>query len=371
MKIKTIFATAIVAMLALSSCSNDEETSQGVDETQSFFIQIGKPGIKNRAEGANMDATQVSFTDGYLIFTSNDKIGRVIKIVETASAADEITVSDLETGTVIGKIPANTKNVYLYGNTGALDIASVAVENGSLSNVEALMWELTDIQNTENNVAKVPVYGKGDVAPGTTNPERLESKFNVGPIGSRLQIGEISCTDANVEKLELAGIYINSFYHSMNAANSFDDTNLVDYSIDKAKYSAATGYASYLTMKDELSPVVDIKPGAAKPTGTGNFWAYNFFPSTMPHIVLHFASLKVTDKAEVTNMYATVAKYSTAATGGTAVATAEAGYVYTLNIDISDYENQISDLPESSSSVMGYVDIDIINWQSKTIYPEW
>lgn len=372
MKIKTILATAFVTMLAFSSCSNHEETPQTGSETRSFFIRIGKPDVATRLEGADMSAQTVTFTDGYLIFTAGDKISHRVKIVAGTAGTDEVTVTELEAGAVINNIPANTKNVYLYGNLGSSlsGIDAASVKNGSLTNVESLVWTLGNIQNAANNVAGVPVYGKGDVAADPANPDQLRAEFNVGPIGARLQIGEVSCTDTRVEELKLAGIYINSFYHSMNANSTFKAADLVDYGIDKTQY-LITGYATYPTMSDILT-AVDLVQGAAKPATTGNFWAYNFFPSTMPHIVLHFASIKV-GGVETTDVYATVSKYSKMETGGAGneVTTAEAANVYTLNVKITDYENQISDLPESNSSVVGTVKINIINWQGNTIYPEW
>lgn len=374
MKLKMIFATAYVAMFTLVSCSkNDPVSTKGTEEVQSFFIQIGKTTQMSRAEGADMSGQKVEFTDGYLIFASGDNIGRVIKIVANTPGTDEVTVEKLEQGTTIEDIPANTKGVYLYGNLGnsISTIGSVAVVDGKLSDVENLTWVLADIQNDANDVAKVPVYGKGDVKSGTVYPERLESEFEVKPIGCRLQIGQISCSDSRVEELQLAGIFINNFYHSMDAGFALKDNYLVNHGIDITKYSAS-GYTNYLNMKDIITPT-DLNDGPATPATPGNSWAYNFMPAPMPHIVLHFANLKVNGKEPVTNQYATVAKYSTLDENNISseYTTAERGYVYKLNVDISDYEKQIADLPESGSTVMGYVDIEIIDWQSKIIYPEW
>lgn len=375
MKINSIFATSCVAMLMLASCSQaDNEPIYPTNESKPFFIQIGRSETMTRAEGADMSTQTVTFSDGYLIFTAGDEIGQVIRIVSGTPNDGEVTVKELEDGVVISEIPANTKNVYLYGNLGSSisGIGTAAHKGGSLANVEALTWTLANIQNGTNTVADVPVYGKGIVLPGATKPERLESKFNVAPIGCRLQIGEISCTDDRVAELKLAGIYINSFYHSMDANFTFKADYQVDYGIDKTKYPAG-GYTSYPTMSDILAANPDLKVQSATPATTGNFWAYNFFPTSMPHIVLHFADLKTTSQETATNKYATVAKYSISSTGGTGneFVTAAAGNVYTLNIDISDYEKQLADLPESGSTVMGYVEIKIINWQGNTLYPEW
>lgn len=375
MKIKAFFATSCVAVSMFTSCTQNEIAPiTPTDEIKPFFIQIGKSETMSRAEGADMSTQTVTFTDGYLIFTAGDEIGRVIRIVNSNPGDNEVTVPELETGVVIDEIPANTKNVYLYGNLGSSipGISSAARKGGSLADVEALTWTLADIQNATNDVAKVPVYGKGIVLPGTTKPERLESKFNVAPIGCRLQIGEISCTDDRVTELKLAGIYINSFYHSMDANFMFKADYLVDNGIDKSKYPAG-GYTNYPTMSDILASNPDLKVKPATTPTTGNYWAYNFLPTSMPHIVLHFTDLKTTGQETATSKYATVAKYSISPNGGTGneFVTAAAGNVYTLNIDISDYEKQLADLPESGSMVMGYVEIKIINWQGNTLYPEW
>ncbi|NDV83850.1 hypothetical protein [Bacteroides sp. 51] len=374
MKVYPILATALVAILMFVSCSkHDYAPVHNTNESKSFFIQIGKHNVTSRAEGADMSDKTVTFSDGYLIFTSGDEIGQVIKIVSTTAGDGEVTVSDLKTGAIIEGIPASTKNVYLYGNLGSSisGIASVARKGGSLASIEALTWTLSDIQNAANDVAKVPVYGKGDVVPGVSNPDRLESKFDVAPIGCRLQIGEISCSDSRVSKLTLAGIYINSFYHSMDAGFTLTPGDLVDKGINKSKYPAG-GYTDYPTMSDILTPV-DLKAGAATPATTDNYWAYNFLPTSMPHIVLHFTSLEVGGQESPTDKYATVAQYSTSSSGGAGnqFSTAKSGNVYTLNIDISDYEKQVTDLPESGSTVMGYVEIKIIDWKANTLYPEW
>lgn len=375
MKIKSIIAATLVATLALASCAKDGGNSsvKGDKETKSFFIKIGQDGPVSRSEGADMSNTRVTFSDGYLIFTTGDNIGRVIKIVADNPAAGEVTVAAMETGAVIGEIPASTKNVYLYGNLGGSPdgMAAAAVEGGSLAAVQALVWTLSDIQSSANDVSKVPVYGKGDVKPGTSEPDRLESSFKVSPVGSRLQIGSVSCDDDRVTELLLAGIYINGFYHSMKTDGSFDTSDFVDNGIDTSRYPAG-GYSNYASMSDVITPV-NLKVDDAVPTTTGNYWAYNFFPAPMPHIVLHFSSMKVEGMTATGDMYATVAKYSKSASGGTGneVTEAEAANVYTLDIIIDDYEKQITELPEESSFVTGYVKIEIVHWKGNTIYPEW
>lgn len=379
MRINAILATAFVALFTLASCSQTEDTpipdNNKGNEEKPFFIRIGRSNTTSRAEGGDMSAQTVTFSDGYLIFTTGDKIGQVVKIVSTNPDDGEVTVAQLEDGVVINGVPASTKNVYLYGNLGSsiAGIASAAQKEGSLANVEALTWTLADIQNSANDVAKVPVYGKGNVLPGTTHPERLESKFDVAPIGCRLQIGEISCTDNRVTELKLAGIYINSFYHSMDANFTFKPEYLVDYSINTTQY-AASGYTNYPTMSDILTPApADLKVNKATPSTADNYWGYNFMPSSMPHIVLHFTGLETTGQDSATSKYATVTKYSTSSTGGAGneFVTATAGNVYTLNLDISDYEKQLADLPESGSTVTAHVEIEIINWKGNTLYPEW
>lgn len=376
MKTKVFFTTLLVIILALASCRKDEGSSDnnGETETRSFFIRIGKSGAKTRAEGSDMSSAEVTFSTGYLIFTTGDEIGHVLRIVAGTPGEDEVTVESLEEGYVINEIPASTKNVYLYGNLGGSisDIATEAVKGGSLADVEALVWELDDIQNEDNDVSDVPVYGKGDVLPGVLDPSRLESSFDVYPVGARLQIGEIDCTDTRVGELLLAGIYINGFYHSMEANITVQSANIVNNGIDKTKYPE-TGYSDYATMSDILSVAVDISDGIATPVTEDGYWAYNFFPAEMPHIVLHFTSLKVNGQDDLVDQYATVAKYSTSAQGGSGneLTIAEPGNIYTLNIIITDYETQIADLPESGSTVVGYVEINILDWESTVIYPEW
>lgn len=375
MRIISIFTTVCIAVLMFASCSKFEDVSvPTTTESKPFFIQIGRSGAMSRAVGADMSSATVTFTDGYLIFAAGNEIGQVIKIVSgSVIGAGEITVAQLEQGAVIDGIPANTKNVYLYGNLGASisGITAAAQKGGSIATIEALTWTLADVQNAANDVANVPVYGKGDVVPDTSNPNRLKSEFSVAPIGSRLQIGEISCSDTRVTKLTLGGIYINNFYHSMDANFTFKSSYLVDKSIDKSAYPA-TGYTDYPTMSDVITSVeIDPQGGKAAPTG-GSHWAYNFLPSNMPHIILYFKEMEV-DGQKLTDRYVTVANYSTSATGGSGneVAVAKAGNVYSLKVDISDYEKQIGDLPESGSTVTGYVKVNIIDWVGNTIYPEW
>lgn len=370
MKLKTSIAIVCMAMFALTACNEDDRPPKG--ETASFFIQIENPDNMSRVTGGDMSTQSVEFTDGYLIFTTGNEIGKVVVITDSPGVS-EVEVGDLILGTTITGVPASTTNVYLYGNLGSSlgTIGNVAIVDGSITNVETLTWILADIQNDENTVAKVPVYGKGDVAPGTSDPDRLESTFPVGPIASRLQIGTISCTDADVTKLELAGIYINGFYHTMYANSTFEATNMVDHGIDVNQYSE-TGYTAYSTMKDIISPEIDLGTGDATP-GADLFWAYNFFPAEMPHIVLHFATIEATGGVSASNKYATVAKYSTTGDGDPTkmVETAEAAKVYSLNIVITDYETQITDLPESDSEVIGHVKISMVNWTGVGLYPEW
>lgn len=373
--VSSILISVLIATSFLVSCKKDGGSPGGDDKTKSVFVQIRKQGVNTRAVGGDMSTEQLVFEDGYLIFTSGDKIVRVIEIVSGTAGDDEVTVDDLETGVEIDEVPANTKSVYIYGNLGSSlsGIETEAVVDGSISAIEALVWGLSDIQNDANDVSDVPVYGKGDVAPGTgANSNRLESTVRVYAIGSRLQIGKIGCSDAAVDELTLAGIFINGFYHSMKANSTFDAGDFVDNGIDVTKYTT-TGYGSYAKMLDTFSPAVDIANTSTTPSPAGSYWAYNFFPSQMPHIVLHFATMKIIGEDAVTNRYATVAKYRTSpdAGQGAEVLTALAGNVYTLDIDITDYMTQITDLPESSSNVTGYVVIDIIDWEGNDIYPEW
>lgn len=373
MKIKSIIAMAMAAVAVFASCSkddNDSSTVPATNETKSFFIQIKQAEKLSRAEGADMSSATVSFKDGYLVFAAGDEITRVIGIVETISDVfNEVSVSNLKTGAEIPMIPAKTTNVYLYGNLGSSisDISSKATVGGSVAEIEKLVWTLADIQNAANDVAKVPVSGNGVVAPGavTGDTERLESKFNVKPVASRLQIASISCSDANVTEFKLAGIYINSFLHSMNVSSGYSGVFIINNSIDKSKYPT-TGYAApYASMSDIISPAKDIVGAPA--TATQGYWAYNFFPTVMPHVVLHFSSITA-DGVTVTDKYVTVANYRTSSAS---LDKTEAGKVYKLNIDITDYKTQVDELPESGSSVMGYVEVDVIDWSGVEIFPEW
>lgn len=372
-RIKAIlFMSLAAAMFIMTSCERNDVKNEVV-ETKSFFIQIGKSDVATRAEGDNISSTTVTFTDGYLIFTAGGEINHVIDIIATAVEDEDITVTKLKNGVEIAEIPANTTNVYLYGNVenASVDFSTVAVKGGNIADVDALTWLLADIQDANNTVASVPIFGKGDVAPGEDNPDRLESKFPVRPIGARLQIGEIKCTDTNVEELMLSGIYINGFYKKMDANNTFKDAYFVDKGINVSEYSAS-GYSDYATMADIFSTSVDVKAAAVTPSQKSH-WAYNFFPAEMPHIVLHFTSIKAGGNEITENRYVTVAKYSTSATGeaGKEYLNALAGRIYTLNINITNCETQLEDLPESNSSVSGHIEIEVIDWESIDLYPEW
>lgn len=365
-------AMTFIASLAVMSCKQDDNRPEG--ETASVYIKIEKAGDRSRATGADMSTREVEFTDGYLIFTTGNEIGRIITITDAASGDDQVSVSTLEAGATIQEVPAATTHVYLYGNLGGslAGMGTALTVGGSMATVNALTWVLADIQNGTNDVDIVPVYGDNSVAPDPAEQGRLKATLNVGPIASRLQIGTIKCTNTDVTKLELAGIYINNYYHSMKADHSFEDGYLVDHGIDVSKYPSG-GYTSpYNTMSDVFAPAKDLAAGDAT-AGTDRYWAYNFFPAHMPHIVLHFTALETTGGVTATSKYATVSKYSTTGDGDPTkmVANAQAGYVYTLDIDITDYETQVTDRPESNSTVIGHVTITVIDWEGEVIYPEW
>lgn len=365
-----MMVAALAAMVAFASCAKDENTSNGKEETKSFYLKIGNESV-TRAAGLDQSAATVTLSNGFVIFADGDNIGRVLEVIATGTTEDDkVTVADLESGVEIGEIPANTTMCYFYGNLGSSlsGISTAAVKDGSMANVNALTWTLANIQNVENNVAIVPVFGSGPVAPGVANPNRLEAKFNVKPIASRLQLGQVSVSDARVTSFKLAGIYINGYYHSMDANSTFKAAYMIDNSIDISKYPTAGYAAPYATMSDVFSPKT-VTDSAPAEVGSGLLWAYNFFPATMPHIVLSISEL-VAEGQTVTNKWCTVAKYSTDG-AGSMFNTAVAGEVYTLNIDISDYTKQIDDLPESNSEVIGYIDVDVVNWTGKTLYPEW
>lgn len=321
---KMMAAVAVAGLMMLASCAKDNEGDKGNNglngETSVKIQLVYSNGAATRADGAAIaDDTDLDFTEGHIFFATS--AGVIDKHVGVGNSAGSFQVSktELEDGeAVIEGISGSATSCYILFTDVNAQISSTTGITGDLegTNISAITGAVIPVGNINDAggaVANVPLYGTGTVAPvspdQTTDGKDYNAyvKVDIDALASRLQIGKVSAktytyTDGNgeshtvtIDAFTVEGIYVNNFHQDMTIASTAG--TVIDGEDDPDAYSTTAGtvYAS-----GELAAKLYDAPGAASGSplavaATG-VWAYNLFPTTVPHVIIKLTGVSYTDE---------------------------------------------------------------------------
>jgi hypothetical protein len=405
----------------LASCTSQEEDNN-LEATDVGAVQIKitqdipetrtGAGISNTvATGATLNITK----GGHLYFVNNG--GNITKYVEilgsgTGDAETKVSISDLQAGISIKKVPSNSKTVHIFLNLptriNKLPKAT-SIPFKSVTDSLVRVVELADPDATNTfGVDSVPVSGSGNLAADGTN---LQAMVNVSPIASRIEIGTIKTqagtgnnAQVTIKSFDLMGIFINNYYCQLKLDNAYVNADVRNAGSVVANYTEGNSgfwwrstvispnpnYGQYLFTGNGGSTkitaaVYTTNPATVKPNADANkVWGYNVFPGTAanePHIVLRLANVVLNDKtaalpaagtdyALTGDQYVTVKGFKT--TSDVAIDGLVRGYVYKIGVTSDFYitPDNITDEPETNP-ISAKVTISLVTWTAQAVKPEY
>ncbi|MCD7935337.1 MAG: hypothetical protein LUG98_00595 [Tannerellaceae bacterium] len=322
MKIKFFSVIALVA-IAFTSCSKDESgvviTPDDATQAEGLYLKFSQGVQGSKADAAEVvDGTAVTFSDGWLLFLEPDATGEsivsmAIEITSTTTGGQSLTVSQLQSGTVITNVSEKADKVVVLGNVpSTLSSISTGAKYADIID-EAV--DLADQADSNWGVSAASLFGDGlitDVVSGSNtggdlaNADR-EAIFDVYPLIARLEVLKMTSkdyTDAGVvysiTDYTLAGIYINNFYYEVDLSGALKNQNyFYDFGTIADDYLPETKGGKYLdgsTTDDWTSLLFDEigKSQTSNSVEPTNFaWAYNVFatPVATPQIVFHLTGV--------------------------------------------------------------------------------
>lgn len=373
MKLKSIMAAALAAVVTLASCSKEDNAVNNPGDAERFMVKISVPTeTETRAVEGTSGTTGLTLVGGKILFSGGSGvISKVVTIVADAATptADQVKLGDITTGYVFEEINSNTTAVTFIGAHSSNPTITAGTTNISAVNDHVF----TVAQIAGSVVANVPIYGTDTSLTTETisSKKTLVADFSVKAIGSRIQIKGIK-GDATVKSFTVEGIWINNYFPNMPYKQTLTAGNIVNNGSDVTKYVSPYGAPALADVASAMGSKVSDKEYVA---GTNQFWAYNVIPNVgldkaqLPHIIIKLGNL--IDKNDGTHgtRYLTVTGYKV---GGTAITTMTGGNSYTfggtdgLVFTIDD----VTEKPEEKS-VQGKVTIQAIAWADNLVTPEF
>lgn len=403
---KVMAAVAVAGLMMMASCAKDNENGKGNDglnNESAIKIQLSYNHTGGtRADGtAIADKTDLSFTEGHIFFaTSAGVIDRHVGVGNLAGS-EQVSAADLiDSEAVIEGVSGSATACYiLFTDVNAQVGSSTGItgnlEGTNISAVKAMTIPVGNINDASGAVANVPLFGEGTVDTsdagttdnGTDYTARVEVTIN--SLASRLQIGQISATthdytDNNGDEhtvtiggFTVEGIYINNFHQDMTVGSTAG--TIIDGEDDATAYSNAAGKV-YATgelgekLADILGTAATGNPFTVAPTGV---WAYNVFPTTVPHIIIKLTDVSYTDvntTASTSNAVTGATQFLTVQSfkygpghdeAGEPVAAFAANNIYTLSGIQFSYKDMTHVPYEENMTVL--VDVQMMKWLDNAI----
>lgn len=400
MKQFKVIAAVVLAGVMMASCAKDNENGvdKGLNGETAVKIQLTYNQGTRAAGSAIADETPLDFTEGHIFFaTAAGVIDKHVGVGNSAGSV-QVTKADLTGGeAVIEGISGSATKCYILFTDVNAQISSATGITGDLkgtniSAVKGAVIPVSNINDATGAVANVPLYGEGDVAVSTGQTiggKDYDAKVTVtiNSLASRLQIGKISSkvydyTDASsaaqtvtIDAFTVEGIYVNNFHQDMTVGSTAG--TIIDSEDDADAYATTAG-GVYATdgagakLYDALGTAASGTPLNVAATGV---WAYNVFPTTVPHVIIKLTDVKYTDSATGTQVelpvqYLTVQSFKYAAghaDAGNDVTAFAANNIYTLG-DIQFNYNDMTHVPyEETMAVL--VEVQMMKWLDNAI--EW
>ncbi len=393
---KTIFKSALVACVALTTMLAGCSKEQGVDSTgnlKTVSIKISRGDI-TKAPGLHVEnGDEVIMSEGALYFTEGTKITRMYSIVPGNDATIEdgtVGIDALSEGLPFVNLPEVVSDVYFVANS------PIGYNVADITEFHAVT--VADLGN-QRDVADVAIYGTsnglqnhivGEDGANDTYTASIEAK----PIVARFEIGSIVGNYPNdiedptnpaasrIVTYDLLGIYVDNYYTNtgLNGAkdegNFIPGTNLaVDYPGTHSQYLMDNSSESWDTEDNyTYTPAVEIpEPGDGEDPAEA-VWGYNLLAAAdaapMPTIVVKVENVVVLDAEgnEDTETYQDVRFFTVRNiknASGAIISNLAQGNVYRI-VELSFSEKHLTPNP-NVGLVDITVDVNIMNWVSQDV----
>ena len=387
MKIKTMFAVALAAVVTLASCSKEDNSTPNGGDTTRVVLEVKKP-AGTRAEGSTVAAHQVQFQNGYVYFVDGSGVITDVFTIVTTTPTPETNEINLAAGSVsFDGVSGKSQHIYILGNVPALSYAKGA----DISDVLAEAVEIKSQNNSlsASTVANVTLYGKTETAINHAgNPST--ASLTVKPIGSRIEVKEFKAvkidnsTPTAITTYRIDGIFLNNFYQKSTVAG-VKTTNPNNDKIYYAKEANGQTPVNFVTNGGVYTPANDgyifnaneargigTYTSATKvyaPTTSGNVWAYNLFApeaGEMPHLVVRVSGLNAEVGVGNQIRWMTVTKFVDADNTASEVAF-EPGKIY--KIQSFEFNETNLDVAPEMKTVSALVTVSLVSWEEKTVKP--
>lgn len=382
MKMKSIMALAMGAVLTLASCSKDENTNSTEKVEEQTVVMTIKRGDITRAEGANVgNGTSIAFASGKLYFTdANGIITKVLDVV-TSGGSNTSQIDVMATGAqTIPGVPSNTRKVYIVGNVGS---GLPTSPGGNISAVKDMLITIGSQYDAAGAVANAALYGQDEAMVTSGSP--YTAAVTVNPIAARIEIDKFTGTSTVAGALtayQVDGIFVNNYYSKIKlqgaksgAASPADDLvyngteadgqNPAIYLAGSTAYPAEDNGKYY----DFAAAGIGSAAGLVYTPSTGATWSYNLLApaeGAVPHIVIRFSGFGAGDLHEGKIRYITVTGFEDVNDLGTPLAL-QAGKIYRIKNFRFD-ETDLDTDPEVTT-VTAQVTVTLAQWDEIDVNP--
>lgn len=376
------FSLAIAALLLVgfASCSSDDDTMKGVEEDETISVVLKLDlGPTTRAEVAPIDpdaqgSTMAQFNDGHLYFTTAQ--GAIVKhytITTTATGNANIMLSTLTDGAEIKDLPANTKHVYVFGNTPT---AADLPVTGPINTVLAKTINLP----TQSDITNVNLYGNKEIITETTGGTivpPLNAKYSVTvaikPTIARLELGKITGIH-NITSFSVEGIFIDNYYNKANVDGVVDPSYLAPLTTLVSDYDRSTSGKYTVALDgvnhDWYATLLNSDTKVVTPATAGMVWGYNLFAnnSAVPRMVIRMKNVEVStpDISFPDTQYVTIKGFTNSA-GDAPITAFQPGYVYRI-VDLNFHGVNLSTDPNLADKDVT-VKVEVTPWTVQVIKP--
>jgi hypothetical protein len=410
-KINVMTYVAIVALLALGSCTKENGGEADPGEMTTVKFQVSYEGGTSRAVANPLNTGDLlTLKAGHIFFTDGGgNIVRHVGIVEGANLTSGPGSERVSLTTVMGEeavilnVPASVQRCYILANDVAAKIGgSTGVtgnqEGNNISTILNLTTTAPNLNSAAGDLSTVAQFGSGTIVPGAGQtavgnvPYDAAVEVPIRALTSRIQIKKITGgvfeykdsededQQITIDNFTVEGIYINNYYSEMTVASTWPSA-VVNHLQDVTKYTTA-GTAPYSSTGNGYkladAPLAQADNSLiVAPADNSKVWAYNVFPTSesaannanVPHIIIKLSSVTFTDSGTgaqntLTNQYLTIAKIMTQ--GGSATVNAFLpNNSYTFNDIVFDY-SKLSPLPEATE-IDVLVTVDLIKWTDNSV----
>ena len=381
MKMKSILALSMAAVLTLASCSREDSSNSPEKADEKTVVMTIDRGELTRAAGANVgDGAAIAFSSGKLYFTeATGVITKVLNVVTTgATDGTQINVM-ISTAQTIPGVPSNSRKVYIVGNVAGLPTSTGA----NISTVKDKLITMSSQYDASGAVTNVGLYGQDEAMVTSGSP--YTAAVTIKPIAARIEIDKFTGSSLTVGALtayKVDGIFINNYYNKIKfqGTKSGTTTPADDLILNGTEANGQSpliykeGSSAYPTASNGTyfnynAAGIGTATGLVYKPTTAATWSYNLLAPTssaVPHIIIRFSGFGASDMHAGKIRYITVTGFEDVNAAGVPL-TFEAGKIYRIK-NFTFNETDLDTEPEITS-VVAQVTVSMTPWDEIEVNP--